>query len=249
MVSVIYGGFILETFQKPLTQEEEAEYIRLLRDGSPEEAGRAQKILVERNLRLVVHIVKKYQNADEDIEDFISIGCIGLIKAIRTFDEKKGRLATYACRCIENELLMFLRAKKKSSREVSLFEPIGQDKEGNEIHLVDVIEQNQPDIVESMELSGNIKRLLALMDTNLTDRERQIIIMRYGLYGNREVTQNEIGEALGISRSYPSVIIGIKSGKPLDGLLLYPYFYTLFTQPKLPKHILPQTTVLVYRYI
>ena len=114
----------METFQKPLTQEEEAEYIRLLRDGSPEEAQRAQKILVERNLRLVVHIAKKYQNVDEDIEDFISIGCIGLIKAIRTFDEKKGRLATYACRCIENELLMFLRGKKKSSREVSLFEPI-----------------------------------------------------------------------------------------------------------------------------
>ena len=160
---------------------------------------------MERNLRLVVHIVKKYQNVDEDIEDFISIGCIGLIKAIRTFDENKGRLATYACRCIENELLMFLRGKKKSSREVSLFEPIGQDKEGNEIHLVDVIEQNQPDIVESMELSSNIKRLLALMDT-LTERERQIIIMRYGLYGNREVTQNEIGAALGISRSYVSRI-------------------------------------------
>lgn len=199
-------GVGLETFQKPLTQEEEAEYIRLLRGSSPEEAAQAQKILVERNLRLVVHIVKKYQNADEDIDDFISIGCIGLIKAIKTFDDKKGRLATYACRCIENELLMFLRGKKKSSREVSLFEPIGQDKEGNEIHLVDVIEQNQPDIVENMELSGNIKRLFVLMDASLTERERQILIMRYGLYGNREVTQNEIGEALGISRSYVSRI-------------------------------------------
>ena len=196
----------METFQKPLTQEEEAEYIRLLRHGSPEEAENAQRILVERNLRLVVHIVKKYQNTDDDMEDFISIGCIGLIKAIKTFDEKKGRLATYACRCIENELLMFLRGKKKSAREVSIFEPIGQDKEGNEIHLVDVIEQNQPDIVESMALNGNIRRLLALMETDLTDRERRIIIMRYGLYGNREVTQNEIGEALGISRSYVSRI-------------------------------------------
>lgn len=196
----------METFQKPLSREEEAEYVRLLRGGSPEDAQRAQKILVERNLRLVVHIVKKYQNADEDIEDLISIGCIGLIKAIKTFDENKGRLATYACRCIENELLMFLRGKKKSSREVSLFEPIGQDKEGNEIHLVDVIEQNQPDIVESMELTGNIKRLFALMETSLTERERQILVMRYGLYGGREITQNEIGEALGISRSYVSRI-------------------------------------------
>lgn len=196
----------METFQKPLTPEEEAEYVRLLREGSPEEAKQAQKILVERNLRLVVHIVKKYQNADGEMEDFISIGCIGLIKAIKTFDDKKGRLATYACRCIENELLMFLRGKKKSSREVSLFEPIGQDKEGNEIHLVDVIEQSQPDIVENMELDGDIRRLLALMDANLTDRERQILVMRYGLYGNREVTQSEIGEALGISRSYVSRI-------------------------------------------
>ncbi len=196
----------METFQKPLTPKEEAEYVRLLRDGSPEEAKQAQKILVERNLRLVVHIVKKYQNADGEMEDFISIGCIGLIKAIKTFDDKKGRLATYACRCIENELLMFLRGKKKSSREVSLFEPIGQDKEGNEIHLVDVIEQSQPDILENMELDGDIRRLLALMDANLTDRERQILVMRYGLYGNREVTQSEIGEALGISRSYVSRI-------------------------------------------
>ena len=101
---------------------------------------------------------------------------------------------------------MFLRGKKKSSREVSLFEPIGQDKEGNEIHLVDVIEQTQPDIVENMELTGNIKRLFALINSDLTERERQILIMRYGLYGNREVTQNEIGEALGISRSYVSRI-------------------------------------------
>ena len=198
----------METFQKPLTQEEEAGYIQMLRDGSPEEAERAQKTLVERNLRLVVHIAKKYQNVDEDIEDFISIGCIGLIKAIRTFDDKKGRLATYACRCIENELLMFLRGKKKSSREVSLFEPIGQDKEGNEIHLVDVIEQNQPDIVESMgqRCPGNIRRLFTLLDADLTPRERQILIMRYGLYGNREVTQSEIGTKLGISRSYVSRI-------------------------------------------
>ena len=119
MLRVIRGGFELETFQKPLTREEEAEWIQLLRNGSLKEAEWAKKVLIERNLRLVVHIAKKYQNGEEDMEDYISIGCIGLIKAIKTFDESKGRLATYACRCIENELLMFLRGKKKFSREVS----------------------------------------------------------------------------------------------------------------------------------
>lgn len=196
----------MKTFQKPLTSGEEAEYIRLLREGTPEEAGRAKEILTVRNLRLVAHIAKKYQNADEDMEDLISIGCIGLIKAIDTFDDKKGRLATYACRCIDNELLMLLRGKKKTSREVSLFEAIGQDKEGNEIRLVDVIEEKQPDIIESMELEGKIKKLFLLMDESLTDREREILILRYGLLGKQEATQSEIGAALGISRSYVSRI-------------------------------------------
>lgn len=196
----------MKTFQKPLTQGEEAECIRLLRQGSEDEARRAKGILIERNLRLVAHIAKKYQNAGEDMEDLISIGCIGLIKAIDTFDNKKGRLATYACRCIDNEFLMLLRGKKKISREVSLFEPIGQDKEGNEIHLVDVIEQQQPDIVENMELMGNIRKLFDLMEGTLTEREREILILRYGLYGNKEATQIEIGRALGISRSYVSRI-------------------------------------------
>lgn len=196
----------MKTFQKPLTSGEEAEYIRLLREGSPEEAERAKEILTVRNLRLVAHIAKKYQNAEEDMEDLISIGCIGLIKAIDTFDDKKGRLATYACRCIDNELLMLLRGKKKTSREVSLFESIGQDKEGNEICLVDVIEQQQPDIIENMELSGKIKKLFSLMDESLTDREREILLMRYGLLGKKEATQSEVGAALGISRSYVSRI-------------------------------------------
>ena len=196
----------MKTFQKPLTSGEEAEQCRLLREGTPEEARRAKEILIERNLRLVAHIAKKYQNADEDMEDLISIGCIGLIKAIDTFDGKKGRLATYACRCIDNELLMLLRGKKKTSREVSLFEPIGQDKEGNEIHLVDIIEQQQPDIIESMELSGNIRKLFSLLDEALTGREREILVMRYGLNGMPEATQSQIGERLGISRSYVSRI-------------------------------------------
>ncbi len=196
----------MKTFQKPLTQGEEAEYIRLLREGTSEQAKHAKNILIERNMRLVAHIAKKYQNSDEDMEDLISIGCIGLIKAVDTFDDRKGRLATYACRCIDNELLMMLRGKKKTSREVSLFEPIGQDKEGNEIHLMDVIEQQQPDILENMELSGNIRRLFGLMEESLTPREKEILTMRYGLNGRREATQNETGTALGISRSYVSRI-------------------------------------------
>lgn len=196
----------MKTFQKPLTQGEEAEYIRLLREGSAEQAKQAKDILIERNLRLVAHIAKKYQNSGEDMEELISIGCIGLIKAVDSFDDRKGRLATYACRCIDNELLMLLRGKRKTSREVSLFEPIGQDKEGNEIHLMDVIEQQQPDLLESMELAGNVRRLFALMEESLTPREREILMMRYGLNGKREATQNEIGAALGISRSYVSRI-------------------------------------------
>lgn len=196
----------MKTFLKPLTSAEEAEQCRLLREGTPAEARRAKEILIERNLRLVAHIAKKYQNAEEDMEDLISIGCIGLIKAIDTFDDKKGRLATYACRCIDNELLMLLRGKKKTSREVSLFEPIGQDKEGNEIHLVDVIEQQQPDIIENMELSGNIRKLFLLLDETLTEREKEILVLRYGLNGGPEATQSQIGAKLGISRSYVSRI-------------------------------------------
>lgn len=196
----------MQTFQKPLTSGEEAYYVRLLREGSREEAKKAKDILIERNLRLVAHVAKKYQNVDEDMEDLISIGCIGLIKAVETFDAGKGRLATYACRCIDNELLMLLRAKKKTSREVSLFEPIGQDKEGNEICLVDIIEQQQPDTVDSMEMQNNIIRLFAYLDECLTDREREILVLRYGLNGHKSVTQSEIGNALGISRSYVSRI-------------------------------------------
>lgn len=196
----------MKTFQKPLTQGEEAECVRLLREGTAEQAKQAKDILIERNMRLVAHVAKKYQNADEDMDDLISIGCIGLIKAVDTFDDRKGRLATYACRCIDNELLMLLRGKRKTSREVSLFEPIGQDKEGNEIHLMDVMEQQQPDILENMELSANIRRLFLLMEEALTPREREILTMRYGLNGRREATQNEIGAEMGISRSYVSRI-------------------------------------------
>lgn len=195
----------LKTFQKPLSAEEEAGYIQAL-GGNREEADKARQILIEHNLRLVAHIAKKYQNVDEDMEDLISIGTIGLIKAVKTFDVGKGRLATYACRCIDNELLMMLRAKKKTSREVSLYEPIGTDKEGNEIHLVDIIEQQQTDIVEDMELRQNIRMMFHYMKESLTEREQFILNLRYGLTTGEEVTQSKIGKMLGISRSYVSRI-------------------------------------------
>ena len=196
----------MKTFQKPLSSAEEADYIRALGEGCSEEAAKAKEILIEHNLRLVAHIAKKYQNVDEDMEDLISIGTIGLIKAVGTFDAGKGKLATYACRCIDNELLMMLRAKKKSSREVSLYEPIGTDKEGNEINLLDIIEQQQTDIVEEMELCENIRKMFVYLDECLTQREKTILDLRFGLTKGEEITQSEIGKMLGISRSYVSRI-------------------------------------------
>lgn len=196
----------MKTFQRPLTAGEEAYYLKQLKDPDEEVVRKAKEILVERNLRLVAHIVKKYQNVEEELDDLISIGCVGLIKAIDSFDVNKGRLATYACRCIDNELLMMLRSRKKRSREVSMFETIGQDKEGNEIRLVDIIEQQSVDIIEEMELQNNIKKLMKYMKQCLTEREFEIIRMRYGMGGGKEFTQSEIGEFLGISRSYVSRI-------------------------------------------
>ncbi len=195
----------MKTFQKPLTAEEEAQYIQMLQQGSIEKAKEAREILIERNLRLVAHIAKKYQNVDEDMEDLISIGTIGLIKAVASFDSGKGKLSTYASRCIDNELLMLLRSKKKISKEVSLHEPIGTDREGNEISLLDIIESEQVDVIERMELGGNIRKLGKALRT-LDEREREIIYLRYGLATGKEVTQREIGEMLSISRSYVSRI-------------------------------------------
>ena len=145
----------MKTFSQPLSAKDEAVYLGRLKTGSERERWEAKGILVERNLRLVAHIAKKYQNVDEDMEDLISIGTIGLIKAIDSFDAGKGKLSTYASRCIDNELLMLLRAKKKTSREVSLYEPIGTDREGNEISLLDVIEQDQVDVIDRMEVEGD----------------------------------------------------------------------------------------------
>lgn len=196
----------MKTFSQPLSAKEEAVYLGRLKTGSERERGEAKRILVERNLRLVAHIARKYQNVDEDMEDLISIGTIGLIKAIDSFDAGKGKLSTYASRCIDNELLMLLRAKKKTSREISLYEPIGTDREGNEINLLDVIEQEQTDVVDRMEVEDRLHRLKGLIGERLTGREREIITLRYGLCGGREVTQREIGHRLGISRSYVSRI-------------------------------------------
>ena len=196
----------MKTFSQPLSAKDEAVYLGRLKTGSERERGEAKGILVERNLRLVAHIAKKYQNVDEDMEDLISIGTIGLIKAIDSFDAGKGKLSTYASRCIDNELLMLLRAKKKTSREVSLYEPIGTDREGNEISLLDVIEQDQVDVVDRMEVEDKLHRLKTLITERLSDREREIILMRYGLLSGQEVTQREIGHRLGISRSYVSRI-------------------------------------------
>ena len=197
----------MKTFLKPLSKEEESACLEALQGSDGVKAREAKQILIERNLRLVAHIAKKYQNVDEDMEDLISIGTIGLIKAVESFDSSKNsKLATYAARCIDNELQMMLRSKKKTSREVSLYDPIGTDREGNEISLLDVTPQEQPDIVDQMELERSLGKLSGLIDTLLTEREKEIICLRYGLYGGEEVTQREIGKKLDISRSYVSRI-------------------------------------------
>lgn len=235
----------MKTFLKPLTAREERECLERLKEGDQE----AKMALIEHNMRLVAHVAKKYQYTDYETEDLLSVGTIGLIKAVNTFNVDRGsRLATYAAKCVENEILMLLRAHKKYSREVSLYEPIGVDKDGETVSLVDVVEAENRNTLDELILSQDVKELYEVFKKCLKHNEQTVVQMRYGLFGGKEYTQREIAQSMGISRSYPSVIIGIKLGKPLYGLRLYPYFYTLFTQPKLPKYILPQTTVLVYRY-
>lgn len=193
----------MKTFLKPLTLDEEKRYLQQYQGGSLE----ARNILIEHNLRLVAHVVKKYQGTDEELDDLISIGTIGLIKAISTFDANKAtRLSTYAARCIDNELLMMLRSKKKHSREVSLYEPIGTDREGNEINLLDVIESPPVDIVEDYATREDINHLLKSLKSILTFKEYRVICLRYGLFGEKEQTQREIAQQLNISRSYVSRI-------------------------------------------
>ena len=192
----------MKTFLKPLTTQEETFYLRKCRQGDKA----ARDVLIERNLRLVAHIVKKYQGVDEDLDDLISIGTIGLIKAVSTYDMTKGsRLATYAARCIDNELLMMLRSRKKFSREVSLYEPIGTDKEGNEIHLLDIVEANEQDITDQCIHKERILQLYGCLREVLSPLEYEVIKYRYGLFGEKELTQRALGKRLGISRSYESV--------------------------------------------
>ena len=193
----------MKTFPKPLTAEEERLYLKRYEEGDQE----ARKVLIERNLRLVAHVAKKYQGSDEDSDDLISIGTIGLIKAVATFDKsKKNRLDTYAARCIDNELLMMLRMRKKTSREVSLYEPIGMDKEGNEINLLDIIEGENVDVPEIMDLEADTRRLYQILHKVLSEREQEVLRLRYGLFGEEEKTQREIAQRLNISRSYVSRI-------------------------------------------
>lgn len=193
----------MKSFPQPLTASEERYYLQKYTEGDLE----AKHILIERNLRLAAHIVNKYQSMEEDTEDLLSIGTIGLIKAVVTFNpDKSVRLGTYAARCIENEILMYLRTKKKSSREVSLYEPIGTDREGNEIQLFDVIETEGEDAHSKVELKEDIRMLYQRVEKELTPRERTVLKLRYGLYHEEEYTQKEIARRLGISRSYVSRI-------------------------------------------
>lgn len=193
----------MNTFKQPLSNEEENHYLNLVKHGDLN----ARNILVEYNLRLVAHIAKKYYSAERDSDDLISIGTIGLIKAINTFDNSKGnRLVTYASRCIENELLMRLRQERKESREVSIYEPIGTDKEGNEISLLDIISSDDECMLSNLITSENLERISAIYTTVLDSKEQRVIALRYGLFGHKDLTQRETASLLKISRSYVSRI-------------------------------------------
>jgi len=207
VAAVVKGSLFLfaylnnQVFPQPLSEEEEKHYLQELRKGSEE----ARNVLVERNLRLVAHVVRKYENTGEDMEDLISIGTIGLIKGIKTFDDGKGvKLATYVSRCIDNEVLMHLRNLKKKRNEVSIYDPIGYDKEGNEISLIDILAEDN-EIVDMVDMKMQGEKILSHIDV-LSTRERQIIEMRYGIFNGMKEPQREIAKKLGISRSYVSRI-------------------------------------------
>lgn len=193
----------MQSFPQPLSAAQEASYLRQYQNGDMH----ARDILIERNLRLVAHIVKKYIHSGKETDELISIGIIGLVKAVNTYNFDKGnRLATYAARCIDNELLMLMRGDKKRSQEVSLYDPIGTDKEGNEITLLSIIEHNNEDVVEQLARKQSLQKLSKIISEVLTPREYFVVIRRYGLFGHSESTQRELASQLNISRSYVSRI-------------------------------------------
>lgn len=217
--SIFLSGYIngSTTFPMPLDEKEEKIYLARLKDGDKE----AKNILIERNLRLVAHIVKKYSFPTKEMDELISIGTVGLIKAIDSFDGSKGtRLATYASRCIENEILMLFRNSKKQKSEVYLQDPIGMDREGNEICLIDVLSSEKDSVITKVECNLQIKALYKKMKEILSKREYYIIIMRYGLEDGKCKTQREIAGYLNISRSYVSRIEK-KALKKLKKALFY----------------------------
>ncbi|MCI8455064.1 MAG: RNA polymerase sporulation sigma factor SigK [Lachnospiraceae bacterium] len=205
----------MKTFPKPLTACEEREYLERYKEGDQE----ARAVLINRNMRLVAHVVKKYQGSDFENEDLLSVGTIGLIKAVNTFDMEKGpRLATYAAKCVENEILMHFRAGKKYSREVSIYDPIGTDKDGETVSLMDVLEAEGREALEQVILKQDIKKLYEAYEQKLGDTEKTVIRMRYGLFSSKEHTQREIAGVLGISRSYVSRIEKRAVEKLRDGM-------------------------------
>ncbi|WP_435050945.1 RNA polymerase sporulation sigma factor SigK [Desulfotruncus arcticus] len=208
VASLINGIMLLlsyvaqNSFPKPLTEEEEQDYLERLAKGDEN----AKEVLIERNLRLVAHIIKKFDGSGDDFDDLISIGTIGLIKAVNTFNgNKSSRLATYASKCIENEILMYMRSKKKMRSEMSLYEPIGTDKEGNEIHFMDVLSTDAETVAEKVARILDQEQLWRKLK-NLTPQERKVLVLRFGLRGKERKTQKEIAKKLGISRSYVSRI-------------------------------------------
>ena len=191
------------SFPKPLTDKEEKYYISLWENGDEN----AKNILIERNLRLVAHIAKKYTSNNHTMDDFISIGTIGLIKAVSTYSSGKStRLATYAAKCIENEILMSMRSSKKTSSEVSINLPIGTDKDGNEISLNDILGTDPDAVVDDINMKIQVQDMVKALDRVLTEREKKVIIHRYGILGANPRTQREVASYLGISRSYVSRI-------------------------------------------
>ena len=193
----------MKTFPQPLSAREEREYLERYKEGDRE----AREVLIHRNMRLVAHIVKKYQGTDYETEDLLSVGAIGLIKAVDTFNPDKGsRLGTYAAKCVENEILMLFRAGNKYSKEVSIYEPIGTDKDGETVSLMDVLEQEGKEALEQVILNQDVRNLYESIEKNLNDTEKTVIRMRYGLFDSNEYTQREVAKVLGISRSYVSRI-------------------------------------------